>query len=233
MQHTTRQIMKIRTATAGMLCFLALTTSACVMSSTYNEVVADLDATKAEIDSTRTQSKVLTDQVNELQQLKVELARQKEEISLAVQQAQHSMQAEQAASQARLNRLTRAISQLNVQQRRLLYALQRVTEERPALQSMVEGFKSKLGEIDESRGPLSAVPIAPTNEQAGTALTPPAQVAAQTDPARNPTVTAPTDPTAVNPKLQPPIKQTPEPVEDDWLSTLKGWVLAFWQSIFS
>src|SRR4029077_10147933 len=110
-QHTTRQIMKIHTATAGILCFLALTTSACVMTSTYNEAVADLDATKAEIDSTRTQSKVLTEQVNELQQLKVELARQKEETSLAVQQAQHSMQAEHAALQAKLNRLTRAISQ--------------------------------------------------------------------------------------------------------------------------
>src|SRR6476620_11036879 len=84
MQHITRNLMKVHTVTAGMLCFLALTTSACVMSSTYNEAVADLDATKAEIDSTRGQSKVLTEQVNELQQLKAELARQKEEISLAV-----------------------------------------------------------------------------------------------------------------------------------------------------
>ena len=233
MQHTTRNLMKVHTVTAGMLCFLALTTSACVMSSTYNEAVADLDATKAEIDSTRGQSKVLTEQVNELQQLKAELARQKEEISLAVQQAQHSMQAEHAASQARLSRLTRAISQLNVQQRRLLYALQRANEERPALQSMVEGFRSKLGEVDGSREPLSPTPIVPTNEQAGTALAPPPQVAAQTDPTRNPTVPAPTDPTAVNPKPQPPMKQTAEPVEDGWLSTIKGWVLAFWQSLFS
>jgi hypothetical protein len=208
------------------------------MSSTYNEAVADLDATKAEIDSTRGQSKVLTEQVNELQQLKVELARQKEEISLAVQQAQHSLQAEQTASQARLNRLTRAISQLNVQQRRLLYALQRANEERPALQSMVEGFKSKLGEADGSRGPLSPTPIAPTNEQAGTALAPPSQVAGQPTPVPNPTVTppaAPADPTAVNPKPQPQSanKQTSEPAEDDWLSMIKGWVIAFWQSIFS
>jgi ABC-type transporter Mla subunit MlaD len=228
--------MKIHTATAWMLCCVALTTSACVMSSTYNEAVTDLDATKAEIDSTRTQSKVLTEQVNELQQLKVELARQKEEISLAVQQAQHSMQAEHAASQSRLNRLSRAISQLNAQQRRLLYALQRANEERPELQSMVEGYKSKLGEVDGPGGALSPTPIVPTNEQAGTALAPPSQVAAQTAPVPNPTVTtppAPTDPAAVNPKPQPPNKQTSEPVEDDWLSTLKGWVIAFWQSIFS
>jgi hypothetical protein len=101
---------------------------------------------------------------------------------------------------------------------------------------MVEGFKSKLGEVDGSRGSLSPPPIEPTNEQAGTALAPPSQVAAQTAPVPNSTVTtspAPTDPAAVNPKPQPPNKQTPEPVEDDWLSTLKGWILAFWQSIFS
>ena len=228
--------MKIHTATAWMLCCVALTTSACVMSSTYNEAVTDLDATKAEIDSTRTQSKVLTEQVNELQQLKTELARQLEEISLAVQQAQRLMQAERAASQSRLNRLSRAISQLNVQQRSLLYALQRANEERPELESMVEGYKSKLGEVDGPGGALSSTPIVSTNEQAGTALAPPSQVAAQTAPVPNSTVTtpaAPTDPAAVNPKPQPAIKPTPEPVEDDWLSIIKGWVTAFWQSLFS
>jgi hypothetical protein len=227
-----RHLMKVHTVT-GLLCLVALTTSACVMSSTYNEAVADLDVTKAEIDSMRTQSKMLAEQVNELQQLKIELARQKEEISLAIQQAQHSMQAEHAASQARLSRLMRAISQLNVQQRRLLYALERANEEQPALQSMVEGYKSKLGEVDGTRGPLSPTPIAPTSEQAGTALAPPAQVAVQTAPAPNPTVTAPTDPTPVNPKPQPANRQTSEPVENDWLSMIKGWVIALWQSIFS
>ncbi|MEP6959256.1 MAG: hypothetical protein ABI980_11050 [Nitrospirota bacterium] len=226
--------MKIHTATtAGMLCLVALTTGACVMPSTYNEAVADLDATKAEIDSTKTHSKLLTEQVNELQQLKIDLARQMEEVSLTLQQAKETMKAEHAASQARLSRLTRAISQLNAQQRRLLYALQRANEERPALQSIVERYQSKLGEADGPKAPLSPMPIAPTNEQPETALAPPSQVAVQTDPAPKPTVTAPTDPTAVNPKPQPANKQTSEPVEDDWLSILKGWVIAFWQSLFS
>ena len=227
--HTTRQVMKIRATTAGMLCFVALTTGACVMSSTYNEAVADLDATKAEVDSTRTQSKVLTEQVNELLQLKVELARQKEEISLTLQQAKQSMQAEHAASQTRLNRLTQTIGQLSDQQRRLLYALQRANDEQPALQSMVEEYKSKLGAAEGSRAQLSPTPISPANGQAETAIAPPSQVAVQTAP--NPIVTAPANP--VNPKPQPANKPTTEPVEDDWLTVLKGWILAFWQSIFS
>ena len=189
--------MKIHTAIAGMLCLVALATGACVMSSTYDEAVADLEATKAELDSTRTQSQVLTQQVSELQQLKVDLARQIEAASSAFQQAEQKVKTEHTASQERLSKLTRAISQLTAQQNRLLYALQRANEEQPALQSIVERYTSKLGEADgSSRAPLSPPPIAPANEQAETTLAPPAQVAAQTAPAPQPTVTAPAAPAA-------------------------------------
>ena len=228
--------MKIHTATAGMLCLAALTTGACVMPSTYDKAVADLEATKAELDSTRTQSQVLSEQASELQQLKIDLARHIEAASLALQRAKQRMKTEHTVSQERLSKLNRTISQLTAQQNRLRYALQRANEERPALQSSLERYTSKLGEADGSRAPLSSPPIAPTNEQAETVLAPPAQVAAQTDPAPKPTVTtpaAPTDPTAANPKPQPANKQTSEPVQNDWLSTLKGWVISLWQSIFS
>ena len=229
--HTSRQVMKIHAATIGMLCFVTLITSACVTSGTYNEVIADLDATKAEVESTRAQSKIFADQVNELLQLKVELARQKEEISLILQQAKQSIQAEHAASQARLNKLTQTIGQLSAQQRRLLYGLQRANEEQPALQSMVEEYKSKLADGNGPRAPLSPTPISPATGGAETAIAPPSQAAVQTPP--NPPVTAPADPNAATPKPPPVNKPSPEPVEDDWLSVLKGWIMAFWQSIFS
>ena len=228
--------MKIHTATAGMLCLTALTTGACVMSSTYGKAVADLEATRAELHSTRTQSQALTEQVSELQQLKTDLAGHMEAASSALQRAKQRIKTEQTVSQERLSKLIQIINQLTAEQNRLRYALQRANEERPALQSVVERYKSKLGEADGPRAPLSPPPIAPTNEPAETALAPPAQVAAQTDPAPKPTVTtpaAPADPTAVNPKLQPANKQTSEPVEDDWMSKLKGWIISLWQSIFS
>jgi flagellar biosynthesis chaperone FliJ len=228
--------MKIHTATAGMLCLATLTTGACVMPSTYDVAVADLEATKAELGSTRTQSQALIEQVSELQQLKIDFARQMEAASSALQQAKQKMETEHTASQVRLSKLARTISQLTAQQNNLRYALQRANEERPALQSIVERYKSKLGEADGAREVLSPPPIALTNEQAETALAPPAQVATQTDPAPKPTVTTPaasTDPTAANPKPQPANKQISEPVEGGWLSTLKGWVISLWQSIFS
>ena len=232
-RYNVRRSMKIHAATVGMLCLVALTTGACVMPGTYDETVANLNATKAELDSIRTQSETLTEQVSELQQLKVDLAKQMEAASSALQQAKQKMAAERMATQERLSKLTRAISQLATQQKRLLYALERANEEQPALQSMVERYQSKLGGVDGRRAPLSSQPIAPTDEQAETALVPPSQAAVQPDPGSKPTVTTPEYPTTVSPKPQPANKQTSEPVEDDWLSMLKGWVISFWQSIFS
>jgi septal ring factor EnvC (AmiA/AmiB activator) len=215
--------MKIHTATAGMLCLATLTTGACVTRSTYAVAVADLEATKAELDRTSIQSQALTEQVTQLQQLKIDLASQVEAASSALQQAKQQMEAEHTASQKRLSKLHRMISQLAAQQHSLRYALQRANEEQPALQSIVEQYTAKLGEADGPGAPLSPPPIERTNQPAETALAPPAQVAAQTDPAPKPTVTTP----------QPANKQTSEPVEEDWLSMLKGWVISLWRSIFS
>jgi TolA-binding protein len=228
--------MKIHTATAGMLCLATLTTGACVTRSTYDDAVADLEATKAELDSTGTQSQVLTEQVSELQQLKIDLARQMEAASSVLQQTKQKKEAEHTASQERLSKLNRTIRQLTAQQNSLRYVLKRATEEQVRLQSIVERYKSKLGEVDGPRAPLSPPPITPTNEPAETALAPPAQVAAQTDAVPKPTVTTPAasaDPTAANPKPQPANKQTSEPVEEGWLSMLKGWVISLWRSVFS
>ena len=228
--------MKIHTATAGMLCLATLTTGACVMPSTYDVAVADLEATKAELDSTSIQSQVLTEQASQLQQLKIDLASQMEAASSAVQQAKQKMEAKHAASQKRLSTLNRMISQLAAQQNSLRYALHSANTARSVLQSLVERYRSKLGEADGPRAPLSPPPVERTDQPAETALAPPAQVAAQTDPAPKPTVTTPAasaDPTAANPTPQPANKPTYKPVEENWLSMLKGWIISIWRSIFS
>ena len=129
--------MKIHTATAGMLCLATLTTGACVTRSTYAVAVADLEATKAELASTSIQSQVLTEQVTQLQQLKIDLASQMEAAASALQQAKQQMEAEHTASQKRLSKLHRMISRLAAQQNSLRYALQRANAARAALQSNV------------------------------------------------------------------------------------------------
>jgi len=228
--------MKIRALTAGLLCVATLTTGACVTRSTYDSAVVDLEAVKAELDSTRVQSQALTEHVNELQQRKIELARQMGAVSSELQRATQQMKAEHAALQARLSNLNRIISQLIAQQSRLRYALKRAYEEQPMLESIVEKYKFQLSEADGSSAPPSSLPIEGANQQAERALAPPAQVATQTDPALKPTVTTPAasaDPTVANQKPSPVNNPPSEPIEDGWLSVLKGWVISVWRSIFS
>jgi hypothetical protein len=231
-----RQGMKIHVLTVGFLCVATLAAGGCVTRSTYDGAVADLEATKVELDSTRVQVRVLTEEVSELQQRKLDFSRQMEAVSSELQRATQQMKAEHAALQARLSKLNRIISQLIAQQSRLRYALKRAYEEQPMLESIVEKYKSKLSATDGSSAPPSSLPIEGANQQAETALAPSGQVATRTDPALKPTVTTPTtsaDPTAVNPKPSPVNKQPSESVEDDWFSLLKGWIISLWRSIFS
>lgn len=216
-----KQGMKVHALTVGLLCVGTLSTGACVTQSTYDSAVADLEAAKAELDSTKAQSRVLTQQVSELQQRKIDLGRKMEAVSSELQRVTQQMKAEHAALQARLSKLNRIINQLIAQQSRLRYALQRVHEEQPALESIVEKYKSQLSEAEGSRASLSPPPIEGSNQQAKTSLAPPAQGAIQTDP------------TATSPKPSPANTQPSEPIEDDWLSVLKGWAISLWRSIFS
>jgi len=114
--------MKIHTATAVVLCLATLTTGACVTRSTYDKTVDDLEATQAELSSTRTESKLLTTKVSELQQLKIEFGTHMEAAASALQQAKQQMEAERVALQKWLSTLNSMIRQLIAQQNSLRYA---------------------------------------------------------------------------------------------------------------
>ncbi len=229
--------MKIHTATVGLLCLTTLTIGGCVASSTYDTTVADLEATKGELKIARTQSVLLTEQVSELEQRNNDLARQMQAALSELQQAQQEMDAEHKVRMERLSKLNHTIAQLTAQQNSLRYGLKRATEEQARLQSAVDRYNPPLGEADEVSASFLPPPIAPTNEQAGTALAPSAPAPVPNAPAPQQTVTtqaSPAAPTAANPpKQQPAGKQTAAPVEEGWLPTLKGWIIALWRSIFS
>lgn len=222
--------MKIQTAAAGMLCLTALATSACVMPSTYDKAVANLAATRAEVASTRTDMQALTEQISELEQLKVDLAGRVEAASSALDLAKQKMKTERILSQERLSKLAWAIGQLTAQQNRLRDALQRTEEERPALQSVVERYKSQLSEADGLKASTS--PIVPSSQQPEMAVVPSAQATIQTDLGPKATVTAPPAPINPAPTNQVPLP-SPEPIDSDWLSLFNGWIMSIWRSIFS
>ena len=226
-----RQVKKIHTAAIGMLCLVTLTTGACVTRSTYDTAAADLEAAKSEIHSTRTETQELTEQVSDLQQRQIGLAKQMKVASLALQQAMKEMKAERVASQKRLSKLNRTIQDLTAQQKSLRYVLNRATKEQTRLQSAVDSHTSNL---DEAEG-FSASPVPPPAEPDKIALVSPAQTPVPNEPAPKPTVTttaASINQTATNPKPQPAGIQPSEPVEEDWLSFFKNWIASLWQSVF-
>lgn len=224
--------MKIHTATAVMLCLTVLTTGACVSQSAHNAAVADRETTKAELNSAKTESQALTEQVSELEQHKLIIAKQLDATTLAYKRAAQQREAERVAWQ-RLNKLGHMVSQLAAQQKSLKYALQRENKAQVTLQASVEQYRS---ELDEARGPEAPVshPLINRTDQPGETV-PPAQVVAQTTPASNPAVVAQAAPAtspAANSTPKPPVNQPPsEPVEQDWLTWFQEWVMSFLSSI--
>jgi len=223
----------IHTAAIGTLCLTILTTGACVTRSTYETATANLQASRAELQSSRTQMQGLTQEVSDLQQRQIDLARQLEVASSALQQAMQEIKAERTASQKRLSELVRTIQHLTAQQKSLRYVFNRATKEQTRLQSAVESHTSNLDEADE----LSASPVPPPAAPAKIALVPPpARTSVPNEPAPKltvPTTAAPVNQPAVPQKPQPANNQTPKPVEAGWLSFLKEWIASLWQSIFS
>ena len=219
---------RIQTAAIGMLCLTALTTGACVTQSTYDTTATDLEAAKAELRSVSTETQELAQQVSDLQQLQIGIAREREVASSALKQARKVVKAERAASQIRLSKLTRTIQDLTTQQKSLRYEVKRSTEEQARLQSAVEYHTSKLGEADG----FSTSSVTPPSQ---TALVPPVHTLVPNESVPKPTVTttaAPVNQPAANPKPQSAGNQLPGPVEEDWLSFFKNWITSFWQSIF-
>ena len=226
-----RQDKKIHIAVIGMLCVATLTTGACVTQSTYDTAATDLEAVKAELHSTSTQTQELTQQVSDLQQRKSDLSRQMVIASSALQQATKEMKVERTASQKRLSNLNRTVKHLTAQQKGLRDGFKRATKEQARLQSAVDSHRPKQGEVDG----LSASLVPAPAEPAKIALVPLAQTPVPNEPAPKPIVTttaAPVNQPMTIPKPQPAGNQPPEPVEEDWLSFLKNWVASLWQSVF-
>jgi peptidoglycan hydrolase CwlO-like protein len=224
---------KIQTAAVGMLCLTTLTTGACVTRSTYDSATADLGATKAELYSIRTETQGLTQQFNVLQERQSDLAKQREVVFSALQQAKKKIHAERALSHTRVTTLNRSIQQLTAQQKSLRNVIKRATKEQVTLQSTVDNYTSQLRSRDELQASTIPQPAAVPNEPAKAAPVPPTQTQVAQAPTPQPTVVTASSP--VNQPVaapKPPARvQPPEPVEEDWLTFFKNWFASLWESV--
>lgn len=226
---------KIHTAAMmGMLCLATLTTGACVTQSTYETAAVDLDATKAELLNARAETQTLAQQVSDLQQRKSDLSKQMVVASTALNQATREMKAERAASQKRLDNLTRKVKHLIAEQKSLRDEFKRATKQRASLQSAVDNYASQLGPVDELTASSTPPPAMMANQPANTTLVSSAQASVPNEAAPKPVVTATAaavSQPAIIPKPQPSGNQPTEPVEEDWLTFFKNWISSFWESM--
>jgi len=231
--NTMRRGRKIQTAAVGMLCLTTLATGACVTRGTYDSATAELGATKAELYSIRTEAQGLAQQFNVLQERQSDLAKQREVVVSALQQAKKKIHAERALSHTRVSTLNRSIQQLTAQQKSLRYGLKRTTKEQVTLQSTVDNYTSQLRSREELQASTIPQPAAVPNEPAKAAPVPPAQTQVAQAPAPQPTVVTASSP--VNQPVaapKPPARvQPPEPVEEDWVTFFKNWFASLWESV--
>jgi hypothetical protein len=228
-----------RTLMIGSVGLAALMASACVMKSTYDAAIMDLDAAKAELESTKAQKQSLTEEVATLETATKETTRQAETAVAAVLQARSEAEAEAKAADERLAKLRRLVAQLTAVQHSLHNALEAANHDARALKSTAERYQAKLDQMEGPRpSSFPPPPIAANDTPAPAPPMPserPAQTQAQSDPLStspaaplmSPTDTAPAKPSGQQ-KTQPET-----PTDDGWFSSIKGWLISLWHSVFS
>ncbi len=221
-----------RVVTCTTIVLIVTAMNGCVTRSTYEEVLAELQATKTEIGSVKEQSAALSREAQELQQLKADLERQFETAAIALQQAKDHVQAEEAAALRQLGQLGQRLNQLSAQQNHLRLALQRARDEEPSLQDSVESFRVKLQDTDGRRG--SALPAVSASEHfMATPASPSAAGSSVAQP--TPVAVSTVAPQAVSPPSKSPVPAAPAPeqAEEGIFTAIRNWFLSLWRSIFS
>lgn len=214
------------------LLLIITTVNGCVTKSTYDEVMADLEAIKAEITRAKEQSQTLSQEAAELERLKADLARQFETAAIALQQAKHNIEDEQAAAHRQLSQLAHRLNQLSAQQNSLRLALQRARDEEPTLQESVESFKVRLAETNGPRASAFPAVATPADIVATPTSTPvPGSSGAQPAPVAVSSVATQPDQPPAKPAL--PAAPVQEATDEGFFAAIRNWILSLWRSIFS
>ena len=212
-------------------CFTMLTASACVMKSTYDEVVQEGESTKSELDRAREEQKLLSRQVSQIERSNAESMREAETATAALQQAKDDVERHRQLSEEQFARLKQKLSQLTKQQGALQYELTVAKENSAALQELIEVYQKKLRD-GAGTGPATSSALEPPAPKPFD----PASIPLPQDlPPPSPTPSVePSKPAAATPGTPAPAsKPLAEPKDAGWFSGIKEWLISLWRSVFS
>ena len=212
------------------LCGAALTSmTACVKESTYQAVQMEIAEHRSALTATKDDVNQLTAQAARLQEVKQEQEHNVIELVEALQKEKDAEALWQKQVREKTDALVARLNAMQSQQRWLARETERVVKEQETLEALVAKYKGQLQ--DSVLSPEPVISPAP-RDMASPASQPPAL-----------TPSTPTPPPAVSPvppppqpePVLPPSRQnpTPEPQDDSWFSTVKGWLGSIWKMIFS
>jgi len=220
----------IRTAVTS-LCGFALFTSGCVMQSTYDAAIKEGLATKSELARELDEQQALTRQVTDLELQNADVMREAEGAAAALQQARDDGEHERRQHERLVAILTQKVAQATKQQRSLQYEMTVAKEHSAALQEMIDVHQRKVRDgVAAAMSPAGAEPAVHKPFD-------PSTIPLPEDLPALPAV-APQQPVSAPAALPaPPVSRTKPPEaplpEEDWLTSLKNWLLSLWQSVFS
>jgi hypothetical protein len=222
---------KISTAVTSLCGFALLTVSGCVMQSTYDAALKEGLTTKSELAHELEAQEALTRQVSDLELQNADVMREAESAAAALQQARDDAEHERRQLEEMVARLTQKVAQATKQQRSLRYELTVAKENTAALQERIDVHQRKVqdgiavGRPGPAGEPAVHAPFDPSTIPLPEDLPAlPAVASQQAVPAPAPI------PAPAASGTKPPEPPSPE---EDWLTSIKNWLLSLWRSVFT
>jgi TolA-binding protein len=208
------------------LCGLAMfAASGCVMQSTYDAAVQEGLTTKTELARALEDQKTLTRQVSEMELLNADAVREAEAAGAALQRARDDAEDERQQLEQQFARLKQKVAHATKQQRSLQYELTVAKENTAALQERVDIYQRKV------RDSTVATPEPAVHKPFDPSTIPVPQDLPAV-PAVAPQQPAPTPAPAPSPPVSRARPSQPPP-DEDWVTSIKNWLVSLWRSVFS
>jgi SepF-like predicted cell division protein (DUF552 family) len=210
-------------------CVSLLSITACVQESTYQAVQMEIAEVRRTLTREKDDVNLLKAQAARLQEVKQEQEHNLMQLVEALQKEKDSEAQWQKWIRGRTNTLVAKLNAMQNQQRWLARATEQAVKEQETLEGQVAKYKGELQDLVVSPEPVvSPVPrdMDLTASQPS-ASTPPV-------PAPPPAVSPVPPSSQPEPEIQPARqKPIPEPEDESWFSTVKGWLGSIWRMIFS
>lgn len=198
----------------------------CVTQSTYDAAVQEGLTTRSELAQALEEQKMLTRQVTDMEHRNADIQREAEAAVAALRQAQDEAGHEHEQTEQRLAKLKQKAAQAAKQQHGLQYELTVAKENGAALQELIDVYQRKVRD-----GALASAPEPPVHKPFDPSTIPPAQELPPAPAVAPPQPTPPPVPApAAHPAKSPP---PPPPAEEGWFSSITGWLVSLWRSVFS